>query len=752
MPQSAEVWERVIQKLRSKMMPPVGLPRPDAAAQEAFVTYLEHEIDRAAASDPNPGRTETLHRLNRAEYQNAVRDVLGFEIDVTDLLPPDDASYGFDNIAGVLKLNQSNLERYLTAAMRVSRGAVGSEPAVPASVTFPVAPDLPQYERIEGLPFGTRGGTLVPYYFPRDGEYEIEITLMCTTEVDLECNGALGFSRPHELQVLVDGALVESWVLPPKSVNLTYPNNDTVDGPVDKDQRWTVRLPVTAGHHHVGVTFVDGPDVEYVRTGYRRRFERPYRYYADTMFISVPFVDRVQIAGPFESGGHFGLAGNTPSRRTIFTCSTAADAEAPCARQILSELATRAYRRPATEKDVAELLAFYEQGSEEGGFEHGIETAIQRMLVSTNFLFRIEREPADARPGENYLVGDLALASRLSFFLWSSVPDADLLEAALDGSLQRPNALRRQVQRMLADPKADALVDNFFTQWLSLRHVDQLRPSESLFPNFDASLRSALRRETELFAEHIIREDRSVLELLTADYTFVNERLAKHYDIPNVQGIGFRRVEYPDDRRRGLLGHGSILTLTSHAIRTSPVLRGKWVLENVLATPPPPPPPNVPQLEEEEIGSRKTQTMREKMAAHRANPTCAACHSLIDPAGFALENFDPTGQWRDRDQRFAPLDTTGALPDGSTFSNLVEFREALMRDPERFVGSFTEKLLTYALGRGVEYYDQPAIRRIVVEAAADDYRFSSVVMGIVQSLPFKSRRAAGPEVSQAAAR
>jgi hypothetical protein len=745
---NAEVWERVIRKLRAGMMPPAGNPRPDEASYHGLITFLEGEIDRSAMARPNPGRTETLHRLNRAEYRNAVRDVLGLTVDVAHFLPADDASYGFDNMAGALKLNQSNLERYLAAAMEVSRLAVGGAPTAPASVTFPVPVDQPQYDQVEGLPFGTRGGTLIHYNFPRDGEYEITVSLTCTTEVDLECNGSLGWASQHELQILLDSALLKSFTLQPRAVNMGNPNEPTLEGITIKDERWRVRLPVKAGMHEVGATFVKGPAVEYVRSGYRKRFERPFRYYADTQLIAEPFVDKVVIAGPFDVGGTLGLTGETESRRTIFSCKPAAAAEeAPCARAILSKLARRAYRRPVNATDVTELMTFYRQGREDGSFDAGIEMAIRRMLVSTKFLFRMEADPAGAADGTNYRLSDLELASRLSFFLWSSVPDEALLADAVKGQLHTPAVLRRHVSRMLADSRSSALVENFFAQWLKLRHIEQLRPSEALFPDFDAELRAAFRRETELFVDHIIRADRSVLDLLSADYTFLNARLARHYGIQGVGGTDFRKVQYPDDRRRGLLGHGSVLALTSHAIRTSPVFRGKWVLENILATPPPPPPANVPPLQEEELGSRKVMTMREKMAVHRANPVCAACHSMIDPAGFALENFDPVGRWRDHDDAFKPLDTTGVLPDGTKFATLGEFRRALSARPDRFVANLTEKLLGYALGRGIEYYDQPAVRQMVSEASRTQYRFSSLVQAIVSSQPFQMRRVSTAELS-----
>ena len=741
--QSAEVWEKVVRKLRGGLMPPTGRPRPDDATQEAFVSWLETELDRAAAAHPNPGRTETLHRLNRAEYRNAIRDLLALDVDVTELLPADDASYGFDNMAGVLKLNQAQMERYLSAALKVSRAAVGSPLPAPTGAAFRISPEASQYEHVEGLPFGTRGGTLIRYYFPRDGEYEIKVALMCTTQIDSECNGSVGFSAPHELQILIDGELVKSFTLKPREVDLSSPNQPTSEGPIDKEERWSVRLPVKAGPREVGVTFVKGAAVEYVKAGYRKRFEKPFRFRADPMFTAVPFVDHVEITGPFTTSG----SGETPSRRAILTCHPTSPAdEAPCATTILSRLARRAYRRPVTETEVQELLTFYKQGRrEEGGtFESGIELALRRLLMGTKALFRVERDPANIAPGTNYRINDLELASRLSFFLWSSIPDDQLLDVAAKGKLKDPAVIEQQVRRMLADARSRALVENFFGQWLELRHVDSLRPSEQLFPNFDATLRDAFRRETELFVEHIIREDRSVLEMLTADYTFVNERLARHYGIPQVKGSRFRRVTYGDDRRRGLLGQGSILTLTSHATRTSPVIRGKWILENVMGTPPPAPPANVPVLPETEDGSKQVLSIRDRMAKHRANPVCASCHSMIDPAGFALENFDPVGQWRSVDEAFNPVDVVGALPDGTKFKNLGEFRQALVSHPERFVTNFTEKVLTYALGRGLEYYDQPAVRKITTEAARGNYRFSSIVLGIVNSLPFQTRRSKLP--------
>ena len=746
--EDAEVWERVIQKLRGGMMPPPGAPRPDPATYDGLRSWLETSLDRAAAAHPNPGRTESLHRLNRAEYQNAVRDFLDFEIDVTELLPADDASYGFDNMAGVLKLNQSVLERYLSAAAKVTRAAIGDRSVEGLSKTYIVSRELSQYERVEGLPFGTRGGTLIQHYFPQDGIYELKVELLCTTDVDLKCDAAGGFTQAFELEILIDGERVHLSDAHDQQVFTIEAREAQMGYLREWDEAFKVRVPVPAGPHEVGVTFVKGASVEYVRHGLRKRFERPYRYYSDQMHVAEPFVDSVRIVGPYESTG----LGDTPSRRRIFTCRPASDAAedtTACARTILAPLARQAYRRPVTEAEVEELLTFFRDGQAEAGFEAGIDLALRRVLTSPSFLFRTERDPA-AGTDAPYAISDLELASRLSFFLWSSVPDEELIGLASRNALRDPAVLEQQVRRMLTDGRAHALVDNFFGQWLKLRHIDALQPSELLFPDFDTLLKESLKRETELFVEFIIQEDRSVLDLLNADYTFVNGRLARHYEIPHVQGTEFRRVTYPDDRRRGLLGHGSILTLTSHAIRTSPVLRGKWVLDTILGSPPPAPPANVPPFEEADLASKTVVSMKERMAAHRSNPVCAACHSMIDPAGFALENFNPVGQWRDVDETFSPLDTSGALPDGTQFTTLTNFREALWTHPERFVHNMTEKLLTYALGRGVEYYDQPAIRRIVREAAETDYRFSALLMGVVSSLPFQMRQPA--ESSQVAAR
>jgi len=706
---NADHWEPVVRKLRAGLMPPAGMPRPEQATLDQFRTWLTTELDGAAEASPNPGRTATFHRLNRAEYRNAIRDLLALEINIEDFLPADDASYGFDNIGGVLRMSQSLLERYLDASRVISRLAVGSPPLVPFSETFRTAQDEQQHERLAGLPFGTRGGILVSYLFPLDADYDLRIQL----------NGTRGLTDEHQLEVTVDGEPVEL---------ITVESGSTID----------LRVPVAAGPRDIGVTFYRNPPVLVEQV--RERFQNP-RTAGNTGGPggTMPFVSSITISGPHNSRG----PGQTPSRDRIFTCQPVTIAEEPgCARTILFGLARQAYRRPVTDNDIDVLLGFFEMGRDEGdSFQSGIELALRRLLVSPEFLVRIEADPTDILPNTPYAVTDIELASRLSFFLWSSIPDEELLAVAERGGLSNPTELEQQVKRMIADPRSKSLTTNFAGQWLQLRNLATVvRPGEPYAVEFDEKLRQAMITETELFFDSVIREDRGVLELLTADYTYLNGRLAGHYDIPNVQGAHFRRVSLPEDSpRRGLLGQGSILTLTSHAIRTSPVLRGKWVLNNILGTPPPDPPPNVPALDDSKT-SAKVATMRERMAAHRTNPVCAACHAMIDPAGFALEKFDAIGRYREVDESFNPIDTSGVLPDGTAFDGAVELREALIEQPERFVGTFTEKLMTYALGRGVEYYDMPAIRQIVSDSATNGYNMQSIIIGIVNSYPFQNRR------------
>ena len=733
-----EVWEKVVRKLRAGAMPPAPRPRPDAAAYAAFTVRLETALDHAAARNPDPGRTDTFHRLNRGEYRNVVRDLLALDVDVAELLPADDGSYGFDNVAGVLGISPTLLERYLAAARKISRLAVGRPAPSATAETFRLVTDLTQDVRVDGLPFGTRGGARFAFTFPEDAVYAIRVQLA------RDASGTLKpFDTPHRLEVSLDGEPLRTFTVgeppPPGAARSSPAYREYLARQRAADDGWEVRAPVRAGPHTVQVTFHQKTSA-YAET-LREPFLRPYTSITGGDTRYQPYVGSVTVAGPFEAGGAR-PAESTPSRDRIFVCrpaSRAAADEAACAREIFAALARRAYRRPVVERDLAVLLDFYEQGRAEGGFEAGVELGLRRLLASPEFLFRIERDPAGAAPGAPYRISDLGLASRLSFFLWSSIPDDELLDLAAAGALRRPGVLEAQTRRMLADPRAEALVENFAGQWLYLRNVRALTPDEDRYPDFGEALRRAFRRETELFFASVLREDRGVLDFLTADYTFVNERLARHYGMPNVYGSHFRRVSLPDASRRGLLGHGSILAATAYPTRTSPVLRGKWVLENLLGAPPPLPPPDVPSLEET-TGDGAALSMREAMERHRANPVCASCHRMMDPPGFALEQFDAVGRYRTRNEAGAPIDASGVLPDGAAFEGAAGLREALLRRPGLFVTTLTEKLLVYALGRGVEHHDAPAVRAIVREAAADGHRFSALVLGIVESAPFQMRR------------
>ena len=708
-------WEPVVRKLRAGLMPPAGRRRPDQALLDEFRAWLETELDGAAAASPDPGRTATFHRLNRAEYHNAIRDLLALEIDVVDFLPADDASFGFDNIGGVLRISQSLLERYLNASRVISRLAVGSPPPAPFSEEFRTAQDEQQQDRATGMPFGTRGGMLVPYHFPLDADYDLNIRV----------SGARGLDEQNRIEVTVDG----------EPIDLSA---------VELGSSIELRMPITAGPHDIGVTFYRNPPVLVEQV--RERFQNPRTAgNSGGPGGSMPTVTSLTIAGPYDIRG----PGITPSRDKVFVCQPVTGSEElDCARTILAGLARRAYRRPVTSADVEVLIEFFEMGRVNGdgsaasrGFDSGIELALRRLLVSPEFLVRIEADPTGVASDTPYAVTDIELASRLSFFLWSSIPDDELLDLAERGVLSQPAELDRQVRRMIADPRSKELTTNFTGQWLQLRNLATVvRPGAPYSVAFDETLRQAMITETELFFDHVVREDRGVLELLTADYTYLNGRLAGHYGIPNVQGSHFRLVTYPaSSPRGGLLGQGSILTLTSHAIRTSPVLRGKWILNNILGTPPPDPPPNIPALDDRQTQLR-VGTMRERMSAHRDNPACAACHAMIDPAGFALEGFDAIGRSRVVDEYYNRLDTSGVLPDGTVFDGAAELRAALVARPERFVGTVTEKMMTYALGRGLDYYDMPAVRRIVREAASDGYGMQSIIVGIVNSYPFLYRR------------
>jgi mono/diheme cytochrome c family protein len=744
-----EIWEKVVRKLRSGMMPPTGRPRPDQATYERVRTALEASLDHAAAANPNPGRTEAFHRLNRTEYRNVIRDLLALDVDVSALLPPDDSSFGFDNMAGVLKVNQTGMERYLSAARKISRLAIGVSSPPAGSETFTLSPQLPQYEHVNGLPFGTRGGTVIHYNFPQDGEYGIAVKLQCynTRGGDENCaDGSSGFPDQQQLVVLIDDEIAQEFKFDktPRRDRYAGDNSTSADGThtFAEAERLQVRIPVKAGAHDVGVTFLRLPSVETVQRLYRQSFDKPlvYRGVDRGMQITVPHVSKVTISGPFASAG----VSDTPSRRAIFVCRAATPADEPgCAKRILASLARRAYRRPVSNEDVEPLLNFYNLARSEGGaFDAGIEDGLRALLTSPEFWFRIEHDPPNVPANAVYRLNSLEIASRLSFFLWSSIPDEELLGLAAANKLTDLTVLDQQVRRMLADPRAKAFSTNFGEQWLNLRRISVVAPNESDFPNFEETLRDAFEQETRMFLDSVMREDHSALDLLNADYTFVNARLAKHYGIPNVAGARFRRVTLPaDNPRRGLLGQGSILLVTSHPTRTSPVKRGKFVLEEILGSPPPPPPPNVPELKEAQ-SQGQVMTMRERMAEHRANPYCAGCHAMIDPVGFALENFDPVGRFRTVDETHKPIDASGSLPDGTKFSDLAGFRAALTGHPDRFLLTLTEKLMTFALGRGVDATDMPAVRKIVRDAAKSDYRFSSLVLGVVNSVPFTMRKAA----------
>ena len=729
----ADVWEKVVRKLRSGTMPPQGAPRPDPGTNTSVISALEEQLDRAAAANPYPGRP-VLHRLNRAEYANAIRDLLALDVDVASLLPPDDAAFGFDNIADALGVSPSLEEHYLSAALKIGALAVGDPHVTPGSETWRIRQDLSQDQHIEGLPLGTVGGIRVQYNFPLDGEYTFQAKLYRTN-----LNIVRGLESPHQVEFAVDGERIHLASIGGHDdlASLFQKPTDTGDA---ADMRLRVRTRVKAGPRVVTVAFVeDAQEAEPARL-------QPYlRSSVDNFdWSGHPHLQTVTIAGPFGATA----AGDTPSRRRIFVCRPAGDrGETACARQIVANLVRRAYRQPAADEDVNRIMVFYETGRRSGGFEAGIELALERVLASPKFVFRFERDPEGAAPGSAYRVSDVELASRLSFFLWSSIPDDALLQLASQGKLRNPAVLDREAQRMLADAKSEALINNFAGQWLQLRNLRNVQPNTDEFPDFDDNLRQAFRRETELLVGSVMREDRSVLDLLTADYTFVNERLARHYGIPDIYGSRFRRVPVASEARRGLLGQGSILALTSHAERTSPVLRGKWILENIQGIAVPPPPPDVPPLKGNQEGERP-RTMREQMVEHRANAVCASCHKVMDPIGFALENFDAVGAWRTVDAG-APIDATGELADGTKVDGVVALRKAILARPEVFVSTLTEKLLTYALGRGLDYHDMPVVRAIVRDAAGENYRFSALLRGVIHSAPFQMRIAAAREVETA---
>jgi cytochrome c5 len=741
-----KAWDKVVRKLRARAMPPAGSRRPEEADYEKVVAHLEGSFDREAHARPNPGFVGQFHRLTRTEYANAVRDLLALdalpkELEIATLLPADNSSTGFDNLADLLFISPTQLDAYLTVAMKISRLAVG-DPETPMIVDrYLLADDRPQDVRVDGAPAGTRGGLFTRTHFPVDGEYRVRIEFA-------------GNARDrHDLEVTVDGQQVTTFTIgtgPP-------PERGSGVFTIPADKPLEASFALKAGPRVVGVAFIEHTPALGEQLVRPRRRSRG----------GLPAISAVTVSGPYAVAG----SGDTPSRRRLFVCQPKSAAEElGCAKKILSTLTQRAYRRASTEQDVEMLLPFYEAGRAQGGFERGIQQALERVLVSPQFLFRIERDPrparnagtsrpaitpASARASEVAVgpVTDVELASRLSFFLWSSIPDDELLGVALAGKLRDQTVLRQQVRRMLADQRSESLVTNFAAQWLFLRDLEQKRPDERLFPDYDGNLREALRRETELFIHSIVTEDRSAVELLSADHTFVDERLAKHYGVPGIYGPAFRRVKLADDYRRGLLGKGSILVLTSYATRTSPVLRGKYVLANLLGDEPPPPPPNVPSLKVENKESGKALSMREAMVQHRVNPVCSTCHARMDPIGFALDNFDAVGRWRTLAESGMPIDASGVLPDGTKFNGVVGLRDHLIQRPQEFLHTMTEKLFTYGLGRTLEYYDSSAVRAVLRDAARENYRFSTFIQGIVESTPFQMRASSGAgEATQVAAR
>lgn len=718
--QQPEVAEKIIKKLAVGMMPPPGSRRPDDATLLELQTHLEGILDRAAAENPNPGR-RSFQRLNRAEYRAAIQELFGMEVDVDAFLPAETMSNNFDNIADVQQLSATLMEGYLRAASHVAYTALGDPDATPASVTYKIPRTASQLERAEGAPFGTRGGLSEEHIFPADGEYVFQMELHPSPTGFLFGRTSLG----EMLEVSVDGVPVQTF-----EIDRWMTESDPAGMRLETDP-----VPVTAGPHRVTAAFIktfEGP-VDDLLTPVDHTL-------ADTQIgegygvTTLPHLRDLTIVGPYAVTG----VSENPVRERVLTCRPEAPAQArECAERILQPLATRAYRRILTGDDMRDLLAFYDQGAAAGGFEEGIRVSLQALLASPHFIFRLEATPADATPGEPYRITDQALASRLAFFLWSAPPDEELIRLAEEGRLSDPDVLDAQVDRMLADPRAEAMGTRFGSQWLRLQDLEKLHPDAQLYPYYDATLAEAMERETELFFHNLVREDRSLMELLTADYTFVNERLARHYGIPGVTGPHFRRAAYADENRRGLLGHGSILAMTSHANRTSPVLRGKWVMEVLLGSPPPPPPPGVPDLEEtDEASDGRVLTVRERLEEHRDNPQCRSCHVMMDPIGLALENFDVTGAWRIKDEG-SPVDPEGELFDGSTISGPDDLRRAFVNRPEGFVRTFTENLMAYALGRRVEYFDMPTVRTITSAAAENDYRLSSFIKGVVHSAAFQ---------------
>jgi hypothetical protein len=738
----AETWEKVIRKVRAGMMPPAGAKRPERAALDALTGSIENAIDRAAASNPNPGRSP-LHRMNRVEYENAIRDLLALDVDSATLLPADDSSHGFDNIADVLGVSPALLERYVAAAAKISRLAVGERDAAPAQVTYSVKGDLSQNQTLEGMPLGTRGGTTITHNFPVDGEYQIRLALLKLSFGQVFGEGAEG----EELEVTLNGQRVKLFKLDEvpmffmRESKGSHPPKPQPTDPIEErvkmtpDIRLEFTLKVKAGPQSIGVAFLNKANA-INEDLVRRPVSSTYDVFIGMQYgyTTAPHLSRVVITGPYHATG----VGDTPSRRRVFVCKPASPADEPaCAKQIISTLVRRAYRRAPTDADVDPLVTFYQQERKKtGNFEAGIEIALRRILADPEFIFRFEPPPAAVAAKTAYRISDTELASRLSFFLWSSIPDEELLKLAIDGTLHQPAVLERQTRRMLADPKARALVTNFANQWLFLRELKNANPDVTVFPDFDDNLRQSFQRETEMLFESVLREDRSVVDLLDSNYTFVNERLARHYGIPNIYGPDFRRVPVPSDARRGLLGHGSLQLVTSNPNRTSPVMRGKWILENLIGTAAPTPPADVPPLEEKPTATAKS--VRERIEQHRASPACAGCHKIMDPIGLAMENFDAVGRWRTIDEGVA-IDASGQLVDGTALNGPASLRQAMLDRQDVFVAALTEKLMMYGVGRETKYYDMPAVRTVMRDAAKNRYRFSDLILGVVKSAPFQMK-------------
>lgn len=715
---TAELAERVIKKVRAGLMPPAGLPRPEADQLKAFATGLETVIDGAAAADPNPGKP-SLHRMNRFEYANSVRDLLGLEIDPAQFLPADDSSHGFDNMAEVLNISPTLMEGYVRAAGRISRLAVGDPAMSPIVETYHIPQSFSQTSHVDGTPFGTRGGMSVIHNFPADGEYVLKMTFYYSSIGPVF--GASEKKGVQKIEVAINGE---------RAALLDF----NPDMKVSDDLR-TPPIKIKAGPQRVSVSFVEtysGPVEDFVMPFQQSLADLSTGHIPG--LTAIPHLRDVGISGPTHITG----VSETPSRKRIFVCRpAAANEELACAKKIISSLATQAFRRPASDADLEQLLTVYQGGRNRGDFESGIRLSVQAILADPQFVFRFERTPSNVAPGTNFRISELELASRLSYFLWSSAPDRELIDVANQGRLRA--SLDQQVRRMLADPKSSALATNFAEQWLGLRNLRDMQPDVYVFPDWDNNLTQSMRRETQLFFESIMHEDRDIVNMLTANYTFVDERLARHYGIPNIEGPRFRRVTITDENRYGLLGQGSILTATSLANRTSPVQRGKWILEQIMGVKAPTPPPNVPALKENQANA-KALSVRERLEQHRTEEPCHSCHQIMDPLGFALENFDATGAWRTKDGGFE-IDPSGVLYDGTQVNGAVSLRNALVARSDLFVGNFTEKLLAYALGRGVEYYDMPAVRSIDQQAAQSGNKFSAIVMGIVKSAPFEMRRA-----------